>query len=270
MVAGHRQHIADLAALQLGSQSGVGAVDLIAGHPGGRDPGVQRPAEHPGRQGRLGRKPDLGGDAGRLAAVGFVDPAPGDVQVPVDQGVPGIGGVSQVDRDLGVLDPASGAGVLALHPNRPGALLEIPRLVDHQHGLRVAQVLDHPGAEVVADAVVVPHRPGQQVLHPVGSGVAGVLGDRPAVLARQVRQQAQHKGPSPLSWLHPRKPARDPAQQPIKPCPPSGRVDVYAVACGHRLIFGCPHNTGSSTVAALVRSPNLLPDQPGNDLRLEY
>jgi hypothetical protein len=27
------------------------------------------------------------------------------------------------------------------------------------------------------------------------------------------------------------------------------------VACGHRLISGCPHNTGSSTVAALVCSP---------------
>jgi hypothetical protein len=27
------------------------------------------------------------------------------------------------------------------------------------------------------------------------------------------------------------------------------------VACGHRVIFGCPHTTGSSPVAALVRSP---------------
>jgi hypothetical protein len=29
------------------------------------------------------------------------------------------------------------------------------------------------------------------------------------------------------------------------------------VACGHRPIFGCVHNTGSSTVAALLRSPAL-------------
>jgi ABC-type sugar transport system permease subunit len=27
------------------------------------------------------------------------------------------------------------------------------------------------------------------------------------------------------------------------------------VACGHRLIFGCVHNTGSSTVAALLARP---------------
>jgi hypothetical protein len=40
------------------------------------------------------------------------------------------------------------------------------------------------------------------------------------------------------------------------------------VACGHRLIFGCAHNTGSSTVAALLCSP--APHQQGHDLRLEY
>jgi hypothetical protein len=36
---------------------------------------------------------------------------------------------------------------------------------------------------------------------------------------------------------------------------PPGRVNLDAVACGHRPIFGCVHNTGSSTVAALLRSP---------------
>src|SRR5919197_392128 len=42
VVAGHRQHLPDAAALQAGSELGVGAVDLIAGHPTGWDPGVQR------------------------------------------------------------------------------------------------------------------------------------------------------------------------------------------------------------------------------------
>jgi hypothetical protein len=44
------------------------------------------------------------------------DPAPGDKQLPVDHGVPGIGGVSQQDRDLGILHAARSAGVLALDP----------------------------------------------------------------------------------------------------------------------------------------------------------
>jgi hypothetical protein len=63
--------------------------------------------------------------------------------------------------------------------------------------------------------------------------------------------QPQHERPGPRPRLHPRKPARDPAQQLIRPCLPPGRRYLYAVAGAHRGIFGCPHTTGSSTVAAL-------------------
>jgi len=125
MVAGHRQHVADLAGLEPGPQGGVGAVGLVAGHPPGRHPGVQRPREHGLCQRRLGRKPHLAGDAGGPAAVAIVSPDPGHVQLPVDQGVPGAAGVHQPDGDLGVLNPAGGAGVLALHPNRRRALLQV-------------------------------------------------------------------------------------------------------------------------------------------------
>jgi len=188
VVAGHREHIADPSGLQLGSQGRVGAIDLIASHPGGRHTSVQRPTDHGLGQGRLGGKPDPLGDAGRPAAAGVSDPASGHIQLPVNHGVPSIAGIHQVDGDLGVLDPAGGAGVLALHPNGGGALLEIPGLVDHQHRLGIAQVLHQVPTDVVADPVVVPHRPAEQVLHPIRGEVAGVLGDRPAVLARQVRQ----------------------------------------------------------------------------------
>jgi hypothetical protein len=92
-------------------------------------------------------------------------------------------GIHQVDRDLGVLDAPGGAGVLALDPNRRRPLLEVPGLVHHQDRLGVAEVLHEVVAHVIAHRVVVPHRPGEQVLHPVGVGVAGVLGERPAVLA---------------------------------------------------------------------------------------
>jgi hypothetical protein len=57
--------------------------------------------------------------------------------------------------------------------------------------LGVAQVLDHIGVQIIPDPVVVPHRPTQQVLHPVRAGVPGVFRECPAVLARQVGQQAQ-------------------------------------------------------------------------------
>ena len=186
--------------------------------------------------------------------------------------MPAAAGVHQVDRDLGVLDPPGGAGVLALDPDRCGALLEVAGLVHHQHRLRIAQVLDHVVAEVIAHLVLVPHRPGQQMLHPVRVGVTGVLGDRPAVLSWQVREQAAHERPGSPPKIRPSEPTCDPAQQLVEQLLPAGGVDVYAVACGHCLMFG-PHNTRSSAVAALVYSsagPRPLHDQPGHDLRLEY
>src|SRR5215218_606041 len=38
MVAGHRHHLPDRSGFQLGPQGRVGAVDLVAGHPAGRNP----------------------------------------------------------------------------------------------------------------------------------------------------------------------------------------------------------------------------------------
>jgi hypothetical protein len=127
----------------------------------------------------------------------------GQVQLPVDHPVPGRRGVGQVDGDLGVVDLAGGAGVLASHPHGVAALLEVAGLVDHQHRALLAEVLDQQGAHVVAGAVFVPHRPGQQVLHPVRAGIPGVLGNRPAVLAGQVGQQPAYERPGAPSGLHP-------------------------------------------------------------------
>jgi MmyB-like transcription regulator ligand binding domain len=88
---------------------------------------------------------------------------------------------------LGVLDPSSGAGVLALHADRGGALLEIAGLVDDQRRLLVAQVLHDMAADVVADGIVVPDRAGQQVLHPIGVESPAFLDPtRPVNLARFV------------------------------------------------------------------------------------
>jgi hypothetical protein len=165
-------------------------------------------------------------DAGCLQALGVTGPRPGQVQLPVNQPVPGIGGVDEVHGHLGVFDPTGGAGVLALHPNGGGAALEVAGLVDDQHCLGVAQVLDEVGADVIAHAVVVPHRPGEQVLHPIRGGIAGVLGDRPAVLAWQVSDQAAHERPGPPAKVHPSEPTCDPAQHLVELLLPAGRVYV--------------------------------------------
>lgn len=73
---------------------------------------------------------------------------------------------------------------------------------------------------------------------PSGTPPSLVLGDRPAVLARQVRQQPEYQLPHPTPRLDPREPARDPIHQALAHFLPTG--GVYAVTCGHCVIF-CLH-----------------------------
>jgi hypothetical protein len=51
--------------------------------------------------------------------------------------------VNQVDGDLGVLDSARGAGVLALDTDGVSALLHVAGLVDNEHRMVVMKVFDH-------------------------------------------------------------------------------------------------------------------------------
>jgi hypothetical protein len=95
-------------------------------------------------------------------------------------------------------------------------------------------------AQVIADTVGVPPGPGQQMLHPIRSRVPGVLGDRPAVLARQPGQQPQHERPRPPPRLNPAETRADPEHQLIQQPQPPGRV--YAMASGHRKIIKGRHN----------------------------
>jgi hypothetical protein len=125
------------------------------------------------------------------------------------------GGVGQVDRDLGVLDPSG---------NRIG----------------VAELPHDVVAQVIPDAVGVPAGPREQVLHPMRIALTSVLGDRPAVLPRQVGQQPEHEPADPPAALHPRKPGGHPIEQPGGLRVP--RPGIYAVARGHRLIFRSRHN----------------------------
>jgi len=85
-------------------------------------------------------------------------------------------------------------------------------------------------------------QPGQQVLHPVRSPVPGMLGDRPAVLARQLRQQAQHERPGPAPRLRPAEPGTGPGHQLIEYPQPAARV--YAGASGHQKIIASRHKPG--------------------------
>src|SRR3954468_3086205 len=124
--------------------------------------------------------------------------------------------------DLGVLDPPSTAAVLPLHPDRVRSLFTSPVSSITNTACRVGEMVDDVVAGLLRHPVRVPDSPGQQVLRAVRTGVAGVLGDRPAVLARQIGQQPEQE-PAPVTFLAPLpSPGRsgrgsDPATPPRSP-----------------------------------------------------
>jgi hypothetical protein len=85
-------------------------------------------------------------------------------------------------------------------------------------------------AQVITNAISIPPRTGQQVLHPIRCGIPRMLGDRPAVLARQVRQQPKDERPRMPPRLHPDEPARDPPHQLIEHPLPKDRVTLWPAA----------------------------------------
>jgi hypothetical protein len=70
-------------------------------------------------------------------------------------------------------------------------------------GAAQVEIEEYIGAHVVADRVLVPDGPAQQVLQPVRAVVTGVLSDPPAVLARQIQKQPTHQRPGAPAWFHP-------------------------------------------------------------------
>jgi hypothetical protein len=114
--AAHRQHLRQPARLQPGMQRRTAAIDLVRGHPTRRHASIQGALQHPAGQLALGRKAHLLGHAGSSTAIRILGPARRQVQITINQGVPVPAGVGEVDGDLGVVDLAGGAGVLASRP----------------------------------------------------------------------------------------------------------------------------------------------------------
>jgi hypothetical protein len=81
------------------------------------------------------------------------------------------------------------------------ALFQKASLIDHQHGLRIPQMLDDIAAQRIAHRLGVPQRPAQQMLKGIRRGIPAHLGQLPAVLALGRTQQAAQIGHGPLPRL---------------------------------------------------------------------
>ena len=168
------------------------AVDFVAGHEGSADPALVRSLQQRPGQLRLSREHHLLGYPSQLTVL-FVGRAfPGQVQRPADQRVATGCGEGQGDGDLAQRDPADGAGVLAGRADRADRGLLIGGLVHDQYRVPVIEPRNCPGRCRIQDLLVVPDRPGQQMLQPVRATVPGRLGDAPAVIVLQLHQQPVH------------------------------------------------------------------------------
>src|SRR5690606_4663312 len=117
---GDPQHITGADLLQPGAQFRVGAVDLVAGHPG-REPsfGVQVGQDLAAQLG-FGREHHLLGNPVAFAPVGVGGLLAGQIRAGADQCVSGRGSETAVHDVDGVGDPAGAADVLAFDPDGSG------------------------------------------------------------------------------------------------------------------------------------------------------
>src|SRR3954454_14197311 len=117
-----REHIRPLLLLQPQPQSAVIAVDLVAGHPGERNPRGDRALDHELGQLRLGHERPLRRHADRVTALPIVGPGLGQVEFPVDQSVTLAAAIAQEHPDLAIPNPPRRAGVLAGDTDRFGLM----------------------------------------------------------------------------------------------------------------------------------------------------
>jgi hypothetical protein len=79
------------------------------------------------------------------------------IQLPVDEGRPYLGGVAEKHPNLAILLLAGGASVLAGHPNRPLTLFQKSCLVNDEHATRLlSKMLYNIVSKILADGVHVP------------------------------------------------------------------------------------------------------------------
>jgi hypothetical protein len=104
----------------------------------------------------------------------------------------------------------------------------------------MTQMPGHIRAHIIAKTIGVQASRPQQPLHRLRTLKTGMLGQPPAVLPLDRRQQPPHERPRRTPRLHPREPVRHPAHQLIELRPPPARI--YATTSGHYAIFSSPHN----------------------------
>ena len=214
------------------------AVYLVAGGEPRADAPVVGVLQQTACELRLRGEHDLVRHSGELAALLVGGPVRGQVQGAADQGVPGRGRAGERDRDLAHRDAADGAAVLAGRARAVRGGFLVGGFVDDQHHLVLvlacSYVLGRPVRGGIQQVPLVNAGARQQVLHPVRARVADRLGQRPAVVILQLRQQAVHHVTAGQPGFPAGEAWRDPGHQVIEQSRVRGMI--YAGSSGCRVV----------------------------------
>ena len=224
VVAAGGQHERHLAGGQPAAEDPVLPERLVRGDPAVKDTGAVGAGQHVQSELRLGREPHPAGDTGGRAPVGVLGPRGRHVELAVHQRPAARGAIGQEHPELTVVDLPAGTGVLALHPGRAHALLDEPGVVGDPHPGVVPELVQDVSAQVITHSVDIPLGRAEQALHPVRGHCTRVLGQRPAVLTLQPREQPTQIRPDPAARLDPPEPARDQLHHRIQRRDPPSKI----------------------------------------------
>src|SRR5215471_6247586 len=131
-------------------------------------------------------------------------------------------GIAQQYPNWAILHPTCRATILAGHPSRLLPCFETPGLIEDQHRLRIADVLDQRGTQRIPDGLGVPPGTPQHMLHTIRCGIAVDFGQLPAIFALPRAEPAADRGPGAVTSFTAGKVGHETSfhlSQPECPCP---------------------------------------------------
>lgn len=242
------------------------AVDLIGGAPGVAAAVGGQAGEHVDGELGLGREHHLLRDPSQLAAFLVGCPCAGQEQAPIDQRVPGRRGVRQMHGHLAQADPTQRAGVLAGRTDGIGGGFLIAGRIDDEHHVQVAEPVDRPSGDPLADGVILPAGPGQEMVQHVRAAVTDRLAQGPAVGRLVDRQHRFDHVPAGQPGFSAWEAVGELVHQPFEADRPA--FMRYGDPCGHRIWIFSHKRSGCWWPFSCPQSPPRSSQPQDPDLQL--
>jgi len=110
-------------------------------------------------------------------------------------------GLGQPSASLALLDPPGCAALWSSHTDRMLAFFEQPWRINHEHGMGIAQRLDHRGPSGFADLLGIPLGTPQHMLDAIRCRITNDCGDLPPIFPLDGAQEAPQICPHPTTGV---------------------------------------------------------------------